>query len=104
MMMNDPSLGGGENAAIAAECDNKYNWYQCQGHKKAHCCANTCLNNPDKNAGKCALCKCHGKCAYRDDIATTWKERNGNAYAAVQWRRKRKKRKRKGSSLIGSSF
>jgi len=74
MMMNDPSLGGGENAAIAAECDNKYNWYQCQGHKKAHCCANTCLNNPDKNAGKCALCKCHGKCAYRDDIATTWKE------------------------------
>jgi len=77
MMEMDVGMGGGAFAQVREpdeSCYEKLGWYQCHGHKAAHCCTNSCLNNPNKQTGKCQAkpvgCGCNGKCDYRDRI--TW--------------------------------
>merc|ERR1712228_1104949 len=76
MMQMDVGMGGMPAPRVPDEsCSDKFGWYQCHGHKNAHCCASSCLNNPNKQTGKCQAqpngCGCNGKCDYRDRIEWT---------------------------------
>ncbi|CAG5094356.1 Oidioi.mRNA.OKI2018_I69.XSR.g13481.t1.cds [Oikopleura dioica] len=68
-MQMDMGMGGA--AAAPNQCGEKFGWFQCHGHRDAHCCSDTCLNQPEKESGKCAKCGCEGQCDFRDNIADT---------------------------------
>lgn len=68
-MLFDEGIGGEQSAP--SECGEKFGWFQCHGHRDAHCCSDSCLNQPDKESGKCAKCGCEGQCAFRDNISET---------------------------------
>lgn len=76
MMQMD--VGMGFPAEPDESCSEKFGWFNCHGHKYAHCCQNSCLNNPDKQTGKCQAqpngCGCNGRCDYRDRIEWTKSE------------------------------
>jgi len=74
MMQNTEGIDGEVEETRDEACDEKFGWYQCNGHKFGHCCSNGCLNNPDKSTGKCGVCNCNGKCDYRDRMLWTLSE------------------------------
>jgi len=65
--------GGVDDRTVNEACEDKTGWYQCHGHRHAHCCRDGCLNNPDRTTGICGAdkCACFGKCDYRDRIEWT---------------------------------
>lgn len=67
---------GAEEVEESEECTERLGWFQCHGHKNAHCCANSCLNNPEKTEGKCGQCECGGNCGYLHDFKATHAKRS----------------------------